>query len=109
MTFIGDREHMAAMAKQLDLFGKVVTLAHKSQVYRHPTTPYEQFVEWYYQRQHCCRVMKSKADIVKVAQEQWKSKFSSDKSALDAFLELKEGDGPFEEKGIHVGEQLHDF
>ena len=29
--------------------------------------------------------------------------------SLDAFFELKEGDGPFEEKGIQVGEQLHDF
>ena len=84
----GDHEHMAAMAKQLDLFGKVVMPAHKSmsQVYHHPTTPYEQFVERYYQQQRCCRVMKSKADIMKDAQEQWKSKFSRDKVPLMLFL-----------------------
>ena len=99
------------MAKQLDLFGKVVKTPCKSvaHVYSNPATPYEQFVERYYEQQHNCHPRTGKADILKDAQEQWKSKFSKDKSALDAFLELKEGERPFQDKDIHVGEQLCDF
>ena len=35
--------------------------------------------------------------------------FSNDKSALDAFSELKEQERPFQDKDVHVGEQLRDF
>ena len=86
------------MAKQLNLFGKVV--ASSSHIYMNPISPYEKFIEYYYQRH--CNTTTCKADIVKEAQKEWKLKFSKDKGALDAFLK-ESGETPVEDK------QLCDF
>ena len=88
------------MAKQLqNLFGKPV-VASSSHIYTNPISPYEKFIEYFYQRH--CNTTTCKADIVKEAQREWKLKFSKDKGTLDAFLK-EPGEKPVEDK------QLCDF
>ena len=88
------------MAKQLNLFGKVVAPSSQSHIYMNPIGPYEKFIEECYQRH--CNSTKCKPDFIKEAQKEWKLKFSKDKGTLDAFLKER-GERPLED------EQLFDF
>ena len=75
------------------------------------TNTYEKFIERYYQRSLDSNSTKSKGEVVKEAQELWKSKFSKDENSLKSFLMLKPGERPFDENANchEVGEKICDF
>ena len=72
------------MAKQLDLFGNIVS-SKLNQIYEKPGNTYEQFVERYYQRYS----IKSKRKHKKNGDQPFQ------RTIKKAFLNLREGEKPF--------------
>ena len=70
------------MAKQLTLFGKVVP----SSVYAQPSTNNEKFVERYFQRNRS--LGRSRGDVLKAAQSEWKGVYTSVWECIGLLLQL---------------------